>query len=113
MAYCGSPEFLDDEKRDTLLNPTLIVEVLSESTEKYDRTTKLKHYRRVPSLREYVMVSQDHVLVDRYARQENGPWVYAGYDDLGDALDLESVSVVIPVASIYRGVQMSENPPLR
>jgi len=112
VVFCGTPEFLD-EKRDTLLNPTLIVEVLSESTEKYDRTTKLKHYRRIPSLREYVMISQDHVSVERYVRQANGRWLLTEYDDPAGALDLECLSVVIPLAAIYRGIQLPENPPLR
>ncbi|MFO0800747.1 MAG: Uma2 family endonuclease [Gemmataceae bacterium] len=113
VVYCGTPEFHDDEKRDTLLNPTVVVEVLSESTEKYDRTTKMKHYRRIPSLREYVMISQDHVSVERYARQANGQWLLTEYDDPAGALDLECVSVEIPLAAIYRGVRLPENPPLR
>lgn len=113
VVFCGAPEFVDAEKQDTLLNPTLIVEVLSESTEKYDRSTKLKHYRRIPSLRDYVMVSQDQVLVERYTRDDTGRWVYAECDDPAGVLDLESLGVEIPLAAIYRGVALPDNPPLR
>ena len=70
VVVCGEPEFLDREV-DTLLNPTVIFEVLSESTEAYDRGVKFGHYRRIPSLREYVLVSQDRMLVERYTRQGN------------------------------------------
>lgn len=112
VVYCGTPEFLD-EKRDTLLNPTLLVEVLSESTEKYDRTTKSKHYRRIPSLREYLLISQDHVSVERFVRQANGRWQLTEFEDLAASLDLEALSVEIPLAAIYRGVQLPEHPPLR
>lgn len=112
VAYCGTPEFLD-EKRDTLLNPILIVEVLSESTERYDRTTKMKHYRRIPSLREYVMIARDEVSVERYVRQSNGRWLLNEYDDPASALGLECLGVEIPLATIYRGVRLPENPPLR
>ncbi|QDU20448.1 Uma2 family endonuclease [Urbifossiella limnaea] len=113
VVYCGTPEFLDDEKRDTLLNPTVIVEVLSESTEKYDRTTKMMHYRRIPSLREYVMISQEQTHAERYVRQTSGRWLLIEYDDPAGALDLECISVEIPLAAIYRGVRLPENPPLR
>ena len=65
VVVCGEPEFLDREV-DTLLNPTVLFEVLSESTEAYDRGVKFGHYRKIPSLREYVMVSQDRMLVERY-----------------------------------------------
>jgi Uma2 family endonuclease len=91
VVYCGAAEYLDNEKQDTLLNPTLIVEVLSESTEKYDRTTKFKHYRRIPSLREYVMISQDHVSIERYVRQANGRWLLTEYDDREPAAALAPV----------------------
>lgn len=68
VVVCGEPEFQDREV-DTLLNPTVIFEVLSESTEAYDRGVKFGHYRKIPSLREYVMVSQDRMLVERYTRR--------------------------------------------
>lgn len=112
VVYCGTPEFLD-EKRDTLLNPILLVEVLSESTERYDRTTKWKNYRRIPSLREYVMIAQDQSFIERFVRQADGRWLLSEYDDPAGTLDLESISVEIPLAAIYRGVQLPENPPLR
>jgi Uma2 family endonuclease len=71
---CGEPRFLDDEV-DTLLNPIVIVEVLSESTEGYDRGEKFAHYRRLPSLREYVLVSPAEPRLEAYARNAAGEWV--------------------------------------
>lgn len=71
---CGAPQF-GDERPDTLLNPTLIVEILSPSTEMADRTTKFARYRRLPSFREYVLIAQDRPLIEHYVRQDNGTWV--------------------------------------
>jgi Uma2 family endonuclease len=68
VVVCGEPRF-EDEHVDTLLNPTLIVEVLSPSTERYDRGRKLEHYRRIPSLAEYVLVAQDARRIEWYTRQ--------------------------------------------
>src|SRR6476646_9554528 len=73
VALCGDLQF-DDDKRDTLTNPTVLIEVLSTSTEGYDRGEKFVHYRRLASLQEYVLVAQDKVRVERYTRQ-NDWWV--------------------------------------
>lgn len=70
---CGEAQFSDDEF-DTLLNPTVIIEVLSPSTERYDRGKKFQHYRELPSLREYVLIAQDSLRVECYLRQESGSW---------------------------------------
>jgi Uma2 family endonuclease len=92
------PEFLD-RQRDTLLNPTVIFEVLSESTEAYDRV-KFGQYRRIPSLREYVMVSQDRMLVERYIRQGEN-WVLSDYSLPEHVLRLDSIDCAIPLDRIY------------
>src|SRR5262245_5251681 len=73
IIVCGEPQF-EDEVFDTLLNPRAVIEVLSDSTEKYDRGTKFAHYRQVPSLQEYVLVAQDRPLLERYVRQGDGSW---------------------------------------
>ena len=70
---CGELE-VDDEHKDTVLNPTLIVEVLSKITEAYDRGKKFDHYRTIPSLREYLLVSQDEPMVQRFLRNDDGTW---------------------------------------
>ncbi|NUQ75413.1 MAG: Uma2 family endonuclease [Polyangiaceae bacterium] len=71
---CGKPEF-EDGGMDTLLNPLVLVEVLSDSSERYDRGKKFEQYRSIPSLTDYVLVSQDHVLVEHFRRGEGGTWV--------------------------------------
>jgi Uma2 family endonuclease len=94
---------LDDGETDVLLNPLLIVEVLSDSTESYDRGEKFFHYRRLESLREYVLVSQKTCLVERYVR-EGDFWHFSTVDDLEATLVLTSLNVEIPLARIYAKV---------
>ncbi len=88
---------------DVLLNPLLIVEVLSDSTESYDRGEKFFHYHRIASLREYVLVSQKTCLVERYVR-EGDSWLFASMDDPGATLALTSVDAEIPLRRIYAKV---------
>lgn len=96
---CGEPRF-EGDRRDILLNPLVIVEVLSESTERYDRGAKFAHYRTLPSLADYVLVSQTEPLVEHFHHTADGGWVlhvFAG----GDALTLASLDCSIPIAEIY------------
>ena len=99
-ALCGEPAF-EDERRDTLLNPQLIIEVLSESTERHDRGRKLRHYRSIEGLREYVLISQTECLIERYARQQSGEWAYSDTTDPAGVLDLTSIACRLTVARIY------------
>lgn len=96
---CGDPQF-EDEVRDTLLNPTVIIEVLSESTEAYDRGKKFRYYRSIPSLREYVLVAQDAISVERYTRGDGGVWSLQE-SGAGDTLVLASIGCEVPVGEIY------------
>jgi Uma2 family endonuclease len=98
VVVCGERHF-DDTRKDTLLNPTLIVEVLSESTEAYDRGDKFAHYLRLESLQEYVMIAQDKARVERYLRQE-GDWRFTVIDDLDGTLSLASVGCELPLREI-------------
>ncbi|HSS51831.1 MAG TPA: Uma2 family endonuclease, partial [Thermoanaerobaculia bacterium] len=101
---CGEPRFADAEV-DTLLNPDVIIEVLSPSTEDYDRGPKFAHYRSIPSLKEYVLVSQHRVRVEHHVRQPNGDWFpLAELGELGQTLDLPSVGCELLLASIYKRV---------
>lgn len=102
---CGEPRFLDSEL-DTLLNPVAIVEVLSPSKEAYDRGKKFAHYRRIPSLVEYVLVAQDRPLVERFTRRGD-EWVLATFEGLDAALALESAGVRIPLREIYERVDFA------
>ena len=94
------PRCLDDTL-DTLLNPDLIVEVLSESTRNYDRGDKFQQYRGIPSFREYLLVDQAKAHVERHTKQPDGTWSLWETDSLDDAVRLESIAVTLPAAEIY------------
>jgi Uma2 family endonuclease len=103
VVVCGEPKFLDDTF-DTLLNPTVILEVLSESTEAYDRGRKFELYRSLESLGEYVMISSLRVRAERYTRQADGSWNYISKTSLEDAIDLKSVDCHLRLADVYERV---------
>lgn len=105
VIYCGDAQF-EDDVRDTLLNPQIIVEVLSDSTEGYDRGNKFKSYRKLPSLREYILISQNSPSVERHVPQEGSrSWLMTPFDGLEDVFSFASSPVQIPLAEIYRGVR--------
>jgi Uma2 family endonuclease len=104
-ALCGPAEF-EDSHVDTLLNPTLIVEVLSESTEAYDRGKKFEHYRKIPSFTEYVLVSQDHYHLERYSRQEDGRWLLSECSGLETSMELTSIGCTLAMADVYEKVEL-------
>ena len=99
LSVSCDPQFEDSEV-DTLLTPLVIVEVLSESTERYDRGEKFHHYRKIESLREYVLVSQETHRVESYTR-EGEFWRYSSVDDLDGVLVLGSLGLEIPLRRIY------------
>jgi Uma2 family endonuclease len=101
VVICGEPQFYD-ERRDILTNPTIVFEVLSPSTEAYDRGEKFLRYRtQIESLREYVLVSQHRPLVEHYVRQPDGSWSYSSAGDLSEAVDLPSIDCRLPLSEIY------------
>jgi len=106
---CDEPEFEDDVHH-TLLNPRVIVEVLPESTEKYDRGIKFAHYRQVPSIQEYVLIAQDRPLVERYVRQPDDSWMLTAFEGLDKTFAFGAIAVQISLAEIYRGVTLPESP---
>jgi Uma2 family endonuclease len=106
---CDQPQF-EDDKFDILLNPRVIVEILSDSTERYDRGAKFGHFRQIPSLQEYVLISQDQMLCERYVRQPDGTWVLTVFSDPAGVFAFASVSVKIPLAEIYRGITFKDPP---
>lgn len=99
---CGRPEF-EDDKRDTLLNPMAVIEVLSDSTEAYDRGDKFAHYQTVPSIRDYVLASQKTPRIEVFSRQPDGSWVLRTYQ-AGERAALSAVSCELSVDSAYDGV---------
>jgi len=105
VVVCNDPQFAD-ERQDTLTNPDLIVEVLSPSTEAYDRGRKFEQYRAVSSLREYLLVASDRVHVDVYARQADGRWLLTSANGPEGTLRLESVDCRLALAELYEKVEL-------
>jgi Uma2 family endonuclease len=105
-ALCGEPLFLDDV-RDTLLNPHLIVEILSPSTEAYDRGRKFGHYRTVESLREYLLISAERVSAELFIRQADGRWLLSAATQMEEVLDLQSIGCRIALADLYEDVDLT------
>lgn len=103
VVVCGEPRF-EDDVFDTLLNPTLIVEVLSPSTKDYDRGGKWEKYRQIDSLRDYLVVSQDRVYVERYTRQGERFWLLSEASDVGDTVRLDSIDCTLKLADVYAQV---------
>ena len=100
IVVCGEPEFLDPHE-DVIVNPAVIFEILSPSTESFDRGDKFADYQQRDSLQEYVLVAQDQIGVERFTRQESGLWLYQRLHRRTDSLTLESVGVTIPLDDIY------------
>jgi len=103
---CGKSEKYDEDPH-SVTNPTLIVEVLSDSSEAYDRGEKFTHYRSMPSLREYVIVSHREPAIESHVRNEDGTW-NESFAQAGDTLVLRSLDVRIEVDAIYRGMIRDE-----
>lgn len=111
VVICGDPRFADD-RRDTLLNPGLIVEVLSPSTEAYDRGFKSAQYRTVESLEEYALVSQAEPRVEVFRRQPGGHWLLSEAVGLESVCHFESLDCAVPLAEIYAKVTFNPDGPL-
>jgi Uma2 family endonuclease len=106
VVVCGVPQFLDG-RRDTLLNPTLIIEVLSPSTEAYDRGRKFEHYQSIDSLKQYLLVATERVHADLFTRQPGGQWLLTAAGSVEDTMDLESVGCRITLRDSYARVEFS------
>lgn len=97
---CGDPQF-EDEYVDTLLNPTLLVEVLSQSTERYDRIAKTSYYRTIDSLTEHLLVAQDEIRLEQYVKRPNGQWLLSEYRELDGAVELTSIGCELRLSDVY------------
>jgi Uma2 family endonuclease len=103
---CEEPRF-EDDVFDTLLNPIVIVEVLSPSTEAYDRGEKFAYYRQITPLQEYILVSQDQIRIEHYYRQER-QWIFTDFEKRDEILLLPSIQCELPLQEIYERVTFSE-----
>jgi Uma2 family endonuclease len=107
VVVCGEPRF-PDEQKDTLLNPSLLVEVLSPSTEAYDLGRKFEHYCSIESLGEYLVVATDRIHAGLFTRQADGRWLLTSASRMEDSLDLQSVGCRLTLADLYERVDLVE-----
>ena len=101
---CGEPKF-EDEYFDTLLNPVVIIEVLSPSTEAYDRGKKFEHYQQIESLVEYLLIAQDSCSVELFIRQGQAQWLYSAVHQLEGVVKLDSIGCELTLKDVYAKVQ--------
>ena len=104
--FCGEPRFHDDHG-DVLLNPVVIFEVLSRSTEAYDRGEKFERYKTIETLTDYVLVSQDRARVEHFSRQPDGAWALAEVGGLDASLELASIDCRLPLAEVYDRIEFA------
>lgn len=107
VVVCDSAEFADTNPP-SLLNPTVIIEVLSKSTEDKDYNQKLQEYRRIPSLKEYIIISQDKPQVERFLRQDDINWLYTALEGIDKNIDLPSIGCTLKFSDIYRRVNFDD-----
>jgi Uma2 family endonuclease len=106
MAIAGKPIFTD-EKQTAITNPCLIVEVLSNSTEEYDRSSKFKQYRSLSTFQEYILIEQDSYGIEQYTKQNNGKWLLTEYLGKDAMLKLESANFEISLKDLYKGLDFA------
>jgi Uma2 family endonuclease len=100
---CGKVETLENHK-DIVTNPTVLIEVLSPTTQDYDRGGKFKLYRDIPSLKEYILVSSIEISVEKYNKQEDGSWILHEYKNENDIFNIETIQMEIDVKTFYKSV---------
>lgn len=105
VIVCGQPQFVD-EVHDTLINPTVIIEVLSPSTERYDRGVKFRHYRTMETLQEYLLIAQDRKHIEHYTRQPSGQWLFEEATLADAQICLSSVDCTLSVQDTYEKVDL-------
>lgn len=108
--YC-EPNRFEGRGDLALLNPVVIIEVLSQSTASYDRGAKFRHYQQIESLQDYILVEQNFVQVDHFHRLESNDWLLRTFSSLDDELSLESINCTLPLREWYDGVEVPDGPP--
>jgi Uma2 family endonuclease len=106
---CGAPR-LAEETKDTAVNPTVLVEVLSDATEAYDRGKKFEHFRQIPTLQEYLLVSQKDPRVEQFVRQPDGRWILSEAAGLDATLELPSLRIRILLSEVFANVRFIPGP---
>ncbi len=106
VIVCGEPQ-IERKNGENLLNPQVIIEVLSPSTEKFDRGEKARLYRLMPSLEEYILISQDAARIEHFVRQQNGGWLLTELSALSDVLELPTISGQVSLSEIYAKIDFS------
>jgi Uma2 family endonuclease len=107
---CGQPQFVPSVQPDTLVNPLVIIEILSPSTESYDRGKKFQHYRQIPSLQAYVLIAQDAPHIELFRRQPDGEtWLFTDAAGLDAQIELAVVGCVLRLADVYEQVTFDDD----
>lgn len=101
---CGNAEFEDNEF-DTLTNPVVIIEILSDSTEAFDRGDKFEYYKAIPTLQEYILVSPKKIWVGQFIRKDGGKWEYGSYQGADHIFKIESINCQLPLSELYLNVE--------
>ena len=103
VVVCGSPQF-EDGRRDTLLNPTLLIEILSPSTASHDRGLKFRRYQLIPTFAEYLLIAQDRPAIEHHTRRAAGTWETTLISDPAATLTLPTIGCTLPLSAIYEDV---------
>lgn len=110
VVVCGQPQF-SDSVQDTLLNPVVIIEVLSASTERYDRGMKFQNYRTIDTLRDYILIAQDHYHIEHFSRQDSGAWVLQEATESTTGIYIPSIDCELNIQDVYEKVKIAPGSP--
>ena len=105
IIICGKPQLLDEEF-DTILNPSVIAEILSPSTQSYDRGNKFMLYRSIPSLQEYILIDSENIGIEHYKRNKDNTWLLQEWKDKSDTLTIATIGFDLPLEELYSGVNL-------
>lgn len=112
IVTCGK-EILEDQVKDTLLNPLILIEILSPSTEKYDRGKKFVHYRQIESLQNYVLISQEEPRIEVFQRQPNDQWLFSEKSGLENSIEIPAINYLLSLLEVYDKVDFNDDLELR
>jgi len=108
MVMCGQPLFTD-AIHDMITNPTVVIEILSPSTERYDRSMKFQNYRTIDTLHDYLLIAQDQHHIEHYIRQENGQWLLQEVTDLDGEIHIQSIACILRLDDVYEKVDLDQS----